>query len=191
MQQSNATKYVVGKLKNYERNFAHKKKSSYIADKVLRNPKTKTVMVLSKACIYGIQAAIYVASVKDVGYVSIQEISEKLNISFHFLTKVLQQLTQAGILNSYRGPKGGVALAKQSEHISLYNVIAAIDGTDIFTECMLGLPGCGIATPCPAHDSWAEMRSKLFTICHRTTLRDLAEKANQYNVRLANLPLTI
>jgi len=102
VQQSNATKYVVGKLKNYERNFAHKKKSSYIADKVLRNPKSKTVMVLSKACIYGIQAAIYVASVKDVGYVSIQEISEKLNISFHFLTKVLQQLTQAGILNSYR-----------------------------------------------------------------------------------------
>lgn len=148
-------------------------------------------MVLSKACTYGIQAAIYVASRNEDAYVSIQSIAEKLNISFHFLTKVLQQLTQAGLMISYRGPNGGITLGKPASDITLYTLIAAIDGTDIFTECMLGLPGCGVATPCPAHDHWSEMRSKLFSLCHKTTLAELAEKANQLNVRLSNLPLEV
>ena len=148
-------------------------------------------MILSKSCIYGIQAAIFVAASKDESYVSIQKIAEELNISFHFLTKVLQQFTQCGIMTSYRGPNGGVALAKSSDKISLYDLIACIDGPAIFTECMLGLPGCGIATPCPAHDEWVDMRAKMYSICRKSTLADLAEKSKKLNIRLSNNPLTI
>lgn len=143
-------------------------------------------MVLSKACTYGVQAMIYVAANGGADYVSISTIAEKLNISFHFLTKVLQQCTQAGILLSYRGPKGGVALAKPSAHITLYDVIVAIDGGEIFTTCMLGLPGCGYDEPCPAHENYVEIRQRFTSIAKRTTLAVLAARANQLNVRLAN-----
>jgi Rrf2 family protein len=146
-------------------------------------------MILSKSCIYGIQAAIYVAAQGGKDYVSISQVAEKLHISFHFLTKVLQQFTQAGLLISYRGPKGGVALARPSAHISLYDLVAAIDGTEIFTECMLGLPGCGSAEPCAAHDQWVEVRQKLTGIARKTTLAQLATKSSELNVRLANVHL--
>jgi Rrf2 family protein len=142
-------------------------------------------MILSKSCIYGIQSAIYVAAHDADGYVSISQIASELQISFHFLTKVLQQLTQEGIMNSYRGPRGGVALAKGSADVSLYDLIAAIDGTAIFTECMLGLPGCGIAEPCPAHDHWTKLRVELTGIAKRLSLKDLGDKASELNVRLA------
>lgn len=142
-------------------------------------------MILSKSCIYGIQSAIYVAAHDADGYVSISQIASELQISFHFLTKVLQQLTQEGIMNSYRGPRGGVALAKNKADISLYDLIAAIDGTAIFTECMLGLPGCGVAEPCPAHDHWTRLRVELTGIAKRLSLKDLGDKANELNVRLA------
>jgi Rrf2 family protein len=141
--------------------------------------------ILSKSCIYGVQAAIYIASLPDNKYVSIQEVAGKLNISFHFLTKVLQILTQAGIMTSYRGPNGGIALAKAAATVSLFDLVSAIDGQDVFTECLLGLPGCGKAAPCPAHEQWTEMRTKLYSICKATLLSDLAQKANQLNVRLA------
>ncbi len=69
--------------------------------------------VLSKATVYGLRALVFMASEKErTGYVSISEIAERLNISFHFLTKTFQTLTQHGILESYRGPNGGVALTK-------------------------------------------------------------------------------
>lgn len=142
-------------------------------------------MILSKSCIYGIQSAIYVAAHDAEGYVSINQIASELNISFHFLTKVLQQLTQEGIMVSYRGPRGGVALAKKKPEVNLYDLIAAIDGTSIFTECMLGLAGCGIAEPCPAHEHWTKVRAELTSIAKRVTLEDLGNKANELNVRLA------
>ncbi len=143
-------------------------------------------MILSKSCIYGIQAAIYVAAQRGTDYVAINRIAEQLNISFHFLTKVLQQLSKAGMMLSYRGPNGGVALARPSSHITLYDMVCAIDGSEMFTECMLGLPGCGHAEPCPAHDQWTEVRTKFTQIAKRTTLAMLADRSNSLNVRLAN-----
>lgn len=144
-------------------------------------------MILSKSCIYGIQAVIYVAAQGNVDYVPISQIAEKLNLSFHFLTKILQGLTSKGYMLSYRGPRGGVALAKPASHISLYDLINAIDGHDIFTECMLGLPGCGKEEPCPAHEQWSELRIRLANIAKTTSLAALAAKSTQLNVRLANI----
>ena len=146
----------------------------------------KTVMLLSKSCVYGVQAAIYMASLPRNEYVSIQEIANNLKISFHFLTKVLQNLTQAGLMVSYRGPNGGIALARPSSSISLADIIDAIDGSDIFHECLFGLPGCGVADPCPAHENWTTMRSRLHNLCNTLTLEELGKRANQLNVRLAN-----
>ncbi|MBC8124925.1 MAG: Rrf2 family transcriptional regulator [Candidatus Kapabacteria bacterium] len=142
-------------------------------------------MILSKSCIYGIQAAIFVTARAKGEYVSISRISEELNISFHFLTKVLQQLTLAEIMVSYRGPKGGVALARNASDVTLYQLISAIDGPEMFTECMLGLPGCGDAAPCPAHDHWIGVRQRFADIAHELTLLTLGDKASELNVRLA------
>ncbi|CAN0202088.1 unnamed protein product, partial [Chrysoparadoxa australica] len=49
-------------------------------------------MLLSKSCVYGLRASIYLASKSDEEFNSIKEMSDKLEISFHFLTKILQQL---------------------------------------------------------------------------------------------------
>ncbi|MCO6465482.1 MAG: Rrf2 family transcriptional regulator [Bradyrhizobiaceae bacterium] len=142
-------------------------------------------MILSKSCIYGIQALIAVAAEGGTEYVPIHKLAERLDISFHFLTKVLQEFTHAGILNSYRGPRGGVALAKPAATITMYDMVATIDGTEIFTECMLGLPGCGIAPPCPAHEQWQVLRNQLSALAKSLTLDDLARRANELNVRLS------
>lgn len=143
-------------------------------------------MILSKSCIYAIQAAIFVASEGKKEYVPINIIAERLNISFHFLTKVLQDFTRSGLMTSYRGPRGGVALARPADEITLHNLVEAIDGTDIFTQCMLGLPGCGAAEPCPTHEQWVEVRQKFTTLAQHLTLKDMAAKAAQMHVRLAH-----
>lgn len=144
-------------------------------------------MLLSKSCVYGLRATIFLALHTDREYVPISEISEKLQISFHFLTKILQTLTQKGLLMSYRGPNGGVTLAKPAQDIIIYDIVTAIDGDTIFTGCILSLPGCGNQTPCPMHDSWALVRNKIRSLFMTTSLAELARGVRENNLRLVDL----
>jgi Rrf2 family iron-sulfur cluster assembly transcriptional regulator len=142
-------------------------------------------MLLSKSCEYGLRAVVYLAAKQDEEYVSIREISEKLDISFHFLTKILQQLTSANLLESFRGPKGGVKLHRASEQINLREIVEAIDGTELWTGCVLGLPGCGEQRPCPLHDEWATRRTNIKEMLEAMDLGHLAERAIAQNLRLS------
>jgi Rrf2 family protein len=142
-------------------------------------------MFLSRSCEYGIRATIYVAAHESDGYVPIRVIGRELGLSGHFLTKILQQLTQKGIMQSHRGPSGGVSLAKAASKISLHDIVVAIDGADVFTECVLGLPGCGNSQPCPLHDKWMKTRAELTETFQNADLKMLANLVNSNNLRLA------
>ncbi|MDX1640658.1 MAG: Rrf2 family transcriptional regulator [Balneolaceae bacterium] len=141
-------------------------------------------MLLSKSCVYGLRASLYLASKKNEEYIPIRIMSDKLEISFHFLTKILQQLTAEEILESFKGPNGGVRLKKPGTEIPLMDIVLAIDGPQLLTECALGLPGCGTKNPCPLHDKWAETRDSIRGMLEDTTLKELVEKGKAENLRL-------
>lgn len=141
-------------------------------------------MLLSSACVYGIRASLYLASRSNDSYTSITQISEDLEISRHFLTKILQQLTESGLMESMKGPKGGVRLVYPADEVYLLDVVAAIDGMDLLTECALGLPGCGSAKPCPIHEQWADTRDEIRKMLQKTSLKELVEKGKAGNLRI-------
>ena len=134
--------------------------------------------MLSKTTIYAIRALIYIAdnTNDESGYIPINKLAKDINLSFHFLTKILQKLTKANLLISYRGPKGGVALVKQPEEISVYEVVKILETKDMFTECILGLPGCGTEAPCPFHEEWTPGREQLKETFATTNIRYLVKK---------------
>jgi Rrf2 family iron-sulfur cluster assembly transcriptional regulator len=144
-------------------------------------------MILSKTCDYGIRAAMYVAMQKDKEFVPIRKISEDLNISFHFLTKILQILTQSQIMTSFRGPNGGVSLTRPADRISLKEIIFAIDGPRLFQNCLLGLDRCNDKHPCPIHDKWYGVRAELDDILSNTTLAELGDKVIQGGYRMTEI----
>src|SRR5699024_1688309 len=141
-------------------------------------------MLLSKSCVYGLRATLFLASNQNGKYTSIKELSEQLDISFHFHTKILQELTAVDLMESLKGPKGGVRLAKPGNEISLLDVVIAIDGEELLTECILGLPGCGVEKPCPLHDMWAKGREDIRQMLESTSLADMAHKGKKMNLRI-------
>lgn len=141
-------------------------------------------MLLSSACVYGLRASVYLASVSTDSYTSITQISEELDISRHFLTKILQQLTEQELMESMKGPKGGVRLRHPTDEITLLDIVAAIDGMDLLTECALGLPGCGSEKPCPMHDQWADTRNEIRDMLEGTTLESLVDKGRNGDLRI-------
>lgn len=143
-------------------------------------------MLFSKGCTYAIRAALLVA-VKETRegrkFIPIRELAEELELSFHFLTKILQMLTEAEIMESFRGPNGGIGLARSANSISLIQIISAVDGDSLFSECALGLPDCGEAIPCPLHQSWSKRREELKRMFEKTTLGTLAQELGDNSLR--------
>lgn len=141
-------------------------------------------MLLSKSCVYGLRASIYLASKNESEFISIKEMSDNLEISFHFLTKILQQLTAEALMESYKGPKGGIKLTKKGREATLLDMVIAIDGPELFTQCALGLPGCGSEKPCPLHESWVDTRASIQGMLERMTLDQIAKEGKENKYRL-------
>lgn len=135
--------------------------------------------MLSTACKDAIRAMIYIAKNNKGDFISISEIAKELNLSFYFLSKILQKLVKGELLKSYRGPNGGVKLAKSAENIRLIDIIEIIDGTKFFGECILGLEKCSDDNPCPIHYMWADKREEIQKMFDNTTLKDIVEDINK------------
>lgn len=141
--------------------------------------------MLTKACTYAIHAMMYIALNHEEGInIPINRLADELQIPFHFTKKILQQLGEQGLLKTQRSAKGGVALAKDADDISIMDIIRVIDGDEMFTGCVLGLPGCGEKTPCPMHEKWSVERMRLFRMFNETTLRKASANIKKFELRI-------
>ena len=146
-------------------------------------------MFISKTCCYAIRAAIYLAEFDgEKKFVPVREISEKVGVSFHFLTKILQMLTARNLMVSFRGPNGGIALSKPASNISLQDIIEAIDGAALFEACLLGLAKCDEDHPCHLHEAWVNERSRLKELFRSTSLQTIRDGASRGDFLTRNLP---
>ena len=127
-------------------------------------------MLLSHRCTYGLRLALFLAERGAGEHVAIHEVAQALGMPAAFLSKTAQSLVRAELLVSRRGPGGGVALARKPAAILLSEIVLAIDGPGAFTECVLGLPGCGHRTPCPLHAEWVTTRDRIRGVFEETTL---------------------
>jgi Rrf2 family protein len=102
------------------------------------------------------------------------EIAEEIHVSENHLAKVMQRLSQAGLVNSKRGPGGGFTLAKSADDITLLEIFETIDGPIETGECPLGMPVC-TAKRCILGDMAREVTGKVKQHFEKTTLSELAD----------------
>lgn len=74
--------------------------------------------------------------------VSAKKIAKAINASEAHLAKVLQRLSREGLIRSERGPKGGFALARPMEEITILQVFEITEGVDINKACPLKRDNC-------------------------------------------------
>ena len=60
---------------------------------------------------------------------TIGEIAESQSISEKFISRIVVPLRRAGLLDSERGARGGLRLARQAEAITLFEIVTAMEGT--------------------------------------------------------------
>lgn len=131
--------------------------------------------MFSKACEYGIRAAIFIAKNSYEGRrVSPKEISKEIDSPQAFTAKILQNLVKYNVIKSVQGAYGGFEIDKdQIDKIKLSQIVEAIDGDKIYSGCGLGLNECSEKRPCPLHDKFKSVRNDLKIMLETTNLYEL------------------
>ena len=77
---------------------------------------------------YAIVAALELALNQDSAPVQAKLIAQRQGIPARFIEQILQALKQAGIVSSLRGAQGGYSLNHEPVHISLADIVLAMNG---------------------------------------------------------------
>ncbi|PPD35142.1 MAG: SUF system Fe-S cluster assembly regulator [Methylomonas sp.] len=101
------------------------------------------------------------------------ELAEVTGIALPTVSKILKILTKAGVLSSMRGAKGGYALAKEPEKITVAKVITALEGPIALTECSVSHKGCDQASGCRIQGNWHLINQKIAQALESVTLADM------------------
>jgi len=133
--------------------------------------------LLSRGADYAIRAMLDVASLPEDKITITQQIAMRQDIPVAFLSKVIAQLTQAGLLRTYRGAAGGVHLGKPAEEINLRQVVEALQGPVALNLCTDPHDGCPKAATCPADRVFREAQKNLDTLLGQAILSHLAREA--------------
>ncbi len=131
-------------------------------------------MLFSKSCEYALRAVIYVCQKSsDNVNIGVKEIARAIESPEPFTAKILQQLARKRIIASIKGPNGGFYIDHKQPPVSIYQVVEAIDGSDFFERCVLGLKDCSEKKPCPMHQHFKKHREELTFIFKKKTIHDL------------------
>lgn len=96
---------------------------------------------ISDAASLGLHAMAALA-VNDQHRQTVHDIASELNVSVNHLAKVVQRLVKTGLIESERGPSGGIRLARIPSEINFMQVYEAVEGPMDENYCLLGRNMC-------------------------------------------------
>mgnify|MGYP002620872504 CR=1 FL=1 len=110
-------------------------------------------MRISKLTDYGVLVMNQLA-VRPQRGMSASELAQRLELPVPTVSKILKSLTQAGLLESRRGPHGGYLLKRAPQQISLGEILDALEGPLALTECSAERSECAIEAQCSMRRQW-------------------------------------
>jgi len=118
-------------------------------------------MQITRQADYAVRAVLHLAQMGPDKRAATSQIAEEQQIPPSFLAKIVSQLSVAGLLQTSRGARGGVSLAKNPDDIALLDVVEAIDGPILLNECVTDTGSCTFSEDCPMRPIWCEAQNDL------------------------------
>ena len=86
-------------------------------------------MLISTKGRYGVMIMVYLAENYNNGHKPLKEIAASQDLSEKYLEQIINPLTKAGLLTSFRGAQGGYALAKAPSEIAVGDILRILEGS--------------------------------------------------------------
>jgi Rrf2 family protein len=136
-------------------------------------------MQLTRAADYAVRVMVHLAELPQGARVSRTDLSAAAECPEQFLSKVLQNLTRAGLVVSHRGNTGGFELEENHRAATLLEVVEAIEGPIRLNLCLTTDHGCSRQGWCPAHPVWVQAQQAMVAVLSSANIADLARSAQE------------
>jgi Rrf2 family protein len=130
----------------------------------------------SRQADYAVRAVIELSLAPRGILIQSVDISERRDIPVKYLSTVIRNLVRAGIINTYRGSRGGIMLAEAPESITLRDVIEAVDGPLLLNRCLIQPGDCRLDDQhtCRLHEFWDSMAQNILEELEGTDFAQLS-----------------
>ena len=134
---------------------------------------------LSRMADYGVILMVQLARAGEQ-VTTASELTESTGLPGPTVSKLLKQLSRAGLLDSQRGSNGGYTLSLAADDISVSDIVSALDGPIALTECMTADGAvCEIEALCPTRTNWRQINNALVEALDRVSLAEMARPVVQ------------
>ncbi len=139
-------------------------------------------MIFSSKAEYGVRLMVELGRQTAEQPVSLKAIADAEGLPLAYLEQVVARLRRAGLVMSARGAHGGYWLARHPEQITMYDVVAALEGQIAPMDCFVHdhmarvlcshLPEHGVG-PCATKLLWTRVQGGIVRSLQTTTLAEL------------------
>jgi Rrf2 family iron-responsive transcriptional regulator len=107
------------------------------------------------------------------------EIQQEMLIPKAFMTRIVAQLSNNGLINTFPGREGGMMLPRPASQITLKDVIETFEGPILLSECMQakGEDDCPFRDNCPVRSKWGRVQAAMLREMASITFEDLAKES--------------
>ena len=113
------------------------------------------------------------------------KIAKELGFSYNHFAKVVQRLVHAGLLETERGPRGGIRLAREPKDISLLDIYRAAGGEPLRPHRCLLDPKICAGRACALGRLIEKENTRLHQTMKQTTLASLARSLDRTKLEIA------
>jgi len=128
---------------------------------------------------YGLRLMLQMASAGKGNPLTIHEIASRESLSDAYVAKLMNQLRDAGLVDSTRGRLGGYRMTKEPEQISVFHILNGLGGHIYEDEYCERFPGesdaCVHVGDCSLRSLWGTLEGLVNSVLQRTTLADLMQ----------------
>lgn len=130
--------------------------------------------MISQTAEYALRAVVFLAS--QTGQpVTTQKVAAATRVPVGYLSKVLQALGKAGLVDAQRGLRGGYVLARRPGELTVLDVINSVDPLERIRSCPLGAD-CRDGALCALHRRLDDGVAMLEAMFQGTTIAQLLDE---------------
>lgn len=118
------------------------------------------------------------------GVLSAQVLAERVRLEAPTVSKLLKQLAQAGLVDSFRGVSGGYRLADEPRNISVAAIVEAMEGPIGMTQCSVHEGQCELEAHCGVRVNWQRISNAIEHALASVSLADMLHPAATHSVSI-------
>ena len=125
---------------------------------------------------YAVRVVLALAKRGEATRLSSAAIQQEMLIPQSFMSRIVAQLAQAGLVLTFPGRDGGLSLPRPPAAMTLLEVVEAFEGKLLLSECLQakGEDDCPFTGRCPVSPKWGRVQAAMAREMASISFADLA-----------------